>query len=361
MFTLIHQHPLHDYNTFGLHAHAAHFVELNQTDDLPQLCLLPEFDRQTVLWLGGGSNVLFRHNYAGLVVRMNNKGIRAIRQQNGKVWVEAQAGEVWHDFVQHCIQSGWFGLENLSLIPGTVGASPVQNIGAYGVEVKDRIHSVQVFDLETQTFTELSNHDCQFAYRESVFKQTAKGRYVITAVVFALDETFTPQIHYGDLANTLAQNCPNGNYTAADVAQAVCQIRQSKLPDPKQLGNVGSFYKNPIVSSQTWQRIQAAFPHAPHYPQADGTVKLAAGWLIDQCGLKGKQIGGAAVHEKQALVLVNKNACCAADIEQLSDFICDCVAEKFGVDLYAEPNWLPERQRTSCEKCAPSQSNLDAA
>lgn len=343
MFTLLHQHPLHTYNTFGLHANATHFIELNQTDDLPELCLLPEFNRQTVLWLGGGSNILFRKDYAGLVVRMNNKGIRATQQQNGKVWVEAQAGEIWHDFVQYCIGCGWFGLENLSLIPGTVGASPVQNIGAYGVEVKDRIHSVQVFDLENNIFTELSNHDCQFAYRESIFKQVAKGRYVITSVVFELDTTFTPQIHYGDLAQILAQNFPNGNYTASDVAQTVCQIRQSKLPDPKSLGNVGSFYKNPIVSPQTWQRIEAAFPNAPHYPQPDGQIKLAAGWLIDQCGLKGKQIGGAAVHEKQALVLVNKNACCAKDIEQLSDFICDCVNEKFGVQLQPEPNWLPER------------------
>ncbi|QMT31919.1 UDP-N-acetylmuramate dehydrogenase [Alysiella filiformis] len=343
MFTLIHQHNLLPHNTFGLNATAAHYIELHDVQDLPQICRLPEFHRHTVLWLGGGSNVLFRQDYSGLVVRMANRGIRCLKRAKGKVHIEAQAGEVWHDFVQHCIQAGWFGLENLSLIPGTVGASPVQNIGAYGVEVKDRIHSVQCFDLEKQEFTELSNADCQFAYRESLFKQSGKGRYVIVAVVFELDETFAPHIQYGDLAAVLQAHCGERVPTATDVAQAVCQIRQSKLPDPKQVGNVGSFFKNPIVSAEQFAQIQAAYPNAPHYPQADGMVKLAAGWLIEQCGLKGKHIGNAAVHDKQALVLVNRGACSAVDLEKLSDYVCDCVAQKFGVALHAEPNWLPER------------------
>lgn len=343
MFTLIHQHNLLKNNTFGLPVLAEHYIELQHSSDLLQLCKLPEFHRQTVLWLGGGSNVIFREDYRGLVVKIANKGISPIRHENGKIWVQAQAGEVWHDFVQHCIQSGWFGLENLSLIPGTVGASPVQNIGAYGVEVKDRIHSVQCFDLDTESFVDLSNAQCQFAYRESLFKQSGKGRYVIVSVIFELDETFTPHIQYGDLAAVLAEKCGERSPTAADVSQAVCQIRQSKLPDPNQMGNVGSFFKNPIVSPEQFAQIQAAFDKVPHYPQADGSIKLAAGWLIDQCGLKGKKIGGAAVHDKQALVLVNCGDCCAADLEQLSDYICDCVAAKFGVALHAEPNWLPER------------------
>lgn len=343
MLTLSHNHNLLPYNTFGLPAFAAHYLELQHASDLPEICRLPEFHRQTVLWLGGGSNVLFRENHAGLVVRMVNKGVHCLKRANGKVHIEAQAGEVWHDFVQFCIQSGWFGLENLSLIPGTVGASPVQNIGAYGVEVKDRIFSVQCFDLENENFVELSNAQCEFAYRESLFKQSGKGRYVIVSVVFELDETFTPRVQYGDLAAVLAENCGDRTPTAADVSQAVCQIRRSKLPDPSEMGNVGSFFKNPIVSPEHFTRIQAAFPNVPHYPQADGTVKLAAGWLIDQCGLKGKKVGGAAVHDKQALVLVNCGDCCAADLAALSDEICACVAEKFGVDLHAEPNWLPER------------------
>jgi len=255
--------------------------------------------------------------------------------------MEAQAGEILHDFIQHTLALGLSGLENLSLIPGTVGACPVQNVGAYGVEVKDRIVSVQCFDLETQNFITLSNAQCQFGYRESLFKQQGKRRYVITAVTFALDETFTPRIHYGDLAATLAAQHGSQAPTAAQVAQAIIQIRRSKLPDPAELGNAGSFYKNPIVSAEHAARIQQQHPAMPSYPQADGSLKLAAGWLIDQCGLKGKQIGGAAVHEQQALVLVNKNHASAQDVQDLSDFVCQAVWEKFHIQLEPEPNLEP--------------------
>lgn len=327
-------------NTFGLPARAAFFTELDDAAQLPEICRLQVFDRETVLWLGGGSNVLFDGDYGGLVVKMNNRGIREIRRENGSVWVEAQAGEVWHDFVRYTLAQGWNGLENLSLIPGSVGASPVQNIGAYGVEVKERIECVRCFDLDTQAFVELSNAECRFAYRESLFKQEGRGRYVICSVVFRLSEQFELKAGYGDLAAVLAERCGGREPTAEDVSEAVCSLRQSKLPDPKEWGNVGSFFKNPVVPAQQAAALLERYESMPRYPQPDGSVKLAAGWLIDQCGLKNFRCGGAAVHDKQALVLVNKGGAAAGDVRALQQHIQTAVAERFGVALEAEPNWL---------------------
>ena len=341
MFTRQHDYPLAPHTTFGLPARAAHYIELTDSGDLPEICRLPEFDAATVCWLGGGSNVLFMQDFPSLVVRMATRGIRELERTPDSVLLEAQAGENWHGFVQSSLHMGLGGLENLSLIPGTVGASPVQNIGAYGVEVKDRIHSVRCFDVQTQEWRELSNAECRFAYRDSIFKHEGRQRYVITSVVFRLDTQFVPNVKYGDLAQVLAEQCGGRAPTAQDVAQAVCAIRRSKLPDPAVLGNVGSFYKNPLVDAAHAQTLLAQYPQMPHYPQPDGRMKLAAGWLIDQCGLKGKTIGGAAVHDKQALVLVNKNHATAADVRALSDEICRIVAQRFSVDLQPEPVWLP--------------------
>ena len=341
MFTRQHDYPLAPHTTFGLPARAAHYIELTDSGDLPEICRLPEFDAATVCWLGGGSNVLFMQDFPSLVVRMATRGIRELERTPDSVLLEAQAGENWHGFVQSSLHMELGGLENLSLIPGTVGASPVQNIGAYGVEVKDRIHSVRCFDVQAQEWRELSNAECRFTYRDSIFKHEGRQRYVITSVVFRLDTQFVPNVKYGDLAQVLAEQCDGRAPTAQDVAQAVCAIRRSKLPDPAVLGNVGSFYKNPLVDAAHAQTLLAQYPQMPHYPQPDGRVKLAAGWLIDQCGLKGKTIGGAAVHDKQALVLVNKNHATAADVRALSDEICRIVAQRFAVDLQPEPVWLP--------------------
>ena len=341
MFTRQHDYPLAPHTTFGLPARAAHYIELTDSGDLPEICRLPEFDAATVCWLGGGSNILFMQDFPSLVVRMATRGIRELERTPDSVLLEAQAGENWHGFVQSSLHMGLGGLENLSLIPGTVGASPVQNIGAYGVEVKDRIHSVRCFDVQSQEWCELSNAECRFAYRDSIFKHEGRQRYVITSVVFRLDTQFVPNVKYGDLAQILTEQCGGRAPTAQDVAQAVCAIRRSKLPDPAVLGNVGSFYKNPLVDTAHAQTLLAQYPQMPHYPQPDGRVKLAAGWLIDQCGLKGKTIGGAAVHDKQALVLVNKNRATAADVRALSDEICRIVAQRFAVDLQPEPVWLP--------------------
>ena len=341
MFTRQHDYPLAPHTTFGLPARAAYYIELTDSGDLPEICRLPEFDAATVCWLGGGSNVLFMQDFPSLVVRMATRGIRELERTPDSVLLEAQAGENWHGFVQSSLHMGLGGLENLSLIPGTVGASPVQNIGAYGVEVKDRIHSVHCFDVQSQEWRELSNAECRFAYRDSIFKHEGRQRYVITSVVFRLDTQFVPNVKHGDLAQVLAEQCGSRAPTAQDVAQAVCAIRRSKLPDPAVLGNVGSFYKNPLVDAAHAQTLLAQYPQMPHYPQPDGRMKLAAGWLIDQCGLKGKTIGGAAVHDKQALVLVNKNHATAADVRALSDEICRIVAQRFAVDLQPEPVWLP--------------------
>ena len=339
---LRHNADLQNHNTFALPVRAAALCTLTDERQLAEVVGLSEYADDTVLWLGGGSNIVFGADYPGLVVHMANKGISHNDSDDGNtVYVTAAAGEIWHDFVQHTVAQGLSGLENLSLIPGTVGAAPVQNIGAYGVEVKDLIHSVRCFDLDTLDFVVLGNADCRFAYRDSLFKHSGKGRYVICAVTFALKTHFSANARYGDLAAVLAERCAGRAATAKDVSAAVCAIRSEKLPDPALLGNVGSFFKNPIVSAAQAAALQAQYPDMPHYPQADGTVKLAAGWLIDQCRLKGFQIGGAAVHERQALVLVNKAQAAAADVRALADHVRERVEARFGVILFAEPDWLP--------------------
>lgn len=331
---------LRPFNTFGLPARARYFAELTDAARLPDLCALPFFEREKVLWLGGGSNIILRGDYPGLAVRLANRGIRETRRAPGHVWLEAQAGENWHGFVRHTLALGLNGLENLSLIPGTVGASPVQNIGAYGVEAKDLIDTVNCYDLAEHRFVSLANAECRFAYRDSLFKREGRGRYVITSVVFKLAERFTPRTAYGDLADVLAASCPGREITAADVSAAVCRIRRAKLPDPARLGNAGSFFKNPAVPAAQAAALAAAHPAMPRYPQSDGTVKLAAGWLIEQCGLKGRSIGGAAVHDKQALVLVNTGRATAADVAALAALVQNTVAERFGVELESEPVWV---------------------
>ena len=326
-------------NTFGLPSQAAFFCTLDNAQALPDLTAQAPFDRN-VLWLGGGSNILLPPVCPRPVVRMANRGIRILSRQNGRARVEVQAGETWHGFVRHTLAEGLSGLENLSLIPGTAGAAPVQNIGAYGVEVKERIESVRCFDLAERRFTMLSNAQCRFGYRDSLFKQAGRGRYVIVSVVFVLDETFTPRLGYGDLASEVAKSCGSRPPRAQDVADAVCRIRRSRLPDPAVHGNVGSFFKNPVVSAETAAALLARYPAMPHYPQPDGRTKLAAGWLIDQCALKGCQSGGAAVHDKQALVLLNRGGATLDDVRTLAELVRAEVAARFAVDLESEPEWI---------------------
>lgn len=328
---------LKPYNTFGMDVRARHFAQLDSLDQLPALLQSDACRSGPVLWLGGGSNMLFTRDWDGLVVRIATRGVRLLADDGERVLVEAAAGEVWHDFVTHTLEQGWYGLENLSLIPGTVGAAPIQNIGAYGVEVKDHIAQVVCADLE-QDGREviLSNADCGFAYRDSVFKRQAAGRLLVTAVRFTLSRTPHLKTGYGDIAHQLhAQGVTQP--TPRDVSQAVIHIRRRKLPDPAELGNAGSFFKNPVVDAAFAAQLLLRHPGLPHYDAGPGKTKLAAGWLIEHAGLKGYRDGDAGVHQQQALVLVNHGHASGAQMRALADHVRDTVMQRYGVALEAEP------------------------
>jgi UDP-N-acetylmuramate dehydrogenase len=330
--------PLKALNTFGMDARAAHYCELTDLADLPALLASPAYRQGPVLWLGGGSNLLFTRDYPGLVVRVALVGSRLIADEGEQVVVEAAAGETWHDWVCHTLDSGWYGLENLSLIPGTVGASPVQNIGAYGVEVKDCISEVICADLHNDgKQVALSNADCRFAYRDSLFKHEGAGRYLVCAVRFRLSRTPHLKTGYGDIERELATYPSWPNPDARDVGRAVSAIRRAKLPDPRMLGNAGSFFKNPVVSQAEADALALRYPALPRYPAGAGRCKLAAGWMIDQAGFKGMRRGDAGVHARQALVLVNHGQASGAEIHALAQAIQAEIHARFGVELEAEP------------------------
>jgi UDP-N-acetylmuramate dehydrogenase len=336
-FTLISEQSLRALNTFGIAVTACHFTRLTELADLPALLDSAPYQQGPVLWLGGGSNLLLTRDYPGLVVKVDLRGIRVLADDGDTVLVEAAAGETWHDFVCHTLAEGWAGLENLSLIPGTVGAAPIQNIGAYGVEVKDTLDSVVCADLANGgTELILANANCRFGYRDSVFKHEMAGRLLVTAVRFRLSRSAALKTGYGDIQRELdAQGIAAP--TAQDVARAVIAIRQSKLPDPAVLGNAGSFFKNPVIDAEAAAALLVRFPTLPHYPAPGGRVKLAAGWLIDQAGLKGYRQGAAGVHEKQALVLVNHGGASGSEIRALAQHVQDTVRARYGVELEPEP------------------------
>lgn len=328
---------LKPHNTFGMAVQAAHFCQLDDTAQLPALLASSPYQTGPVLWLGGGSNLLLTRDYPGLVIKVALRGIRVQQESDDSVLVEAAAGENWHDFVRHCLQQGWYGLENLSLIPGTVGACPVQNIGAYGVEVKDRIVQVVCADLQANGKPlVLDNADCHFAYRDSVFKHEAAGRLLVTAVRFRL--SLQPQLKtgYGDIQQELEKRGIQ-QPTPLDVSDVVMAIRASKLPDPAVLGNAGSFFKNPVIAQSQADALLQRFPALPHYPAGPGRVKLAAGWLIEQAGLKGYRQGDASVHERQALVLVNHGQASGSQMWALARHVQETVQQRYGVELEAEP------------------------
>ena len=324
------------YNTFGIAASARYFARIESLPQLQQVLVEPQLQGLPLLVLGGGSNLLFTHDFDGLVLQMALAGRSIQPLDDNSALVEAQAGERWHDFVLWTLQQGWCGLENLALIPGSVGAAPIQNIGAYGVEIKDRMHSLQALDLHTGEVVTLNVDDCQFGYRNSLFKQQGRGRYIILSVTFKLYRQRELKLDYGDVAAELQQQGIS-QPTSLDVAHAVMAIRQRKLPDPAQIGNAGSFFKNPLVSAELLAQIRADYPNAPAYPQPDGQSKLAAGWLIDLCGWKGQSRGHAGVYEKQALVLVNRGGATGAEILALAHEIQASVLQRFGVELEMEP------------------------
>jgi len=321
-------------NTLGLASRADAFVTL---DDPAQLPALSELARQadSLLVLGGGSNVVLPQRVPGLVAQVAFRGVRLLEARSDAWLVEAAGGENWHRFVETCVHNGWVGLENLALIPGMVGAAPVQNIGAYGVEFEERFHSLTAWDVPAGRLVEMRAADCRFAYRDSAFKHDAPGRWIIVSVRFALPRPWRPVLGYPDLQRhaRLAQGTP----TARDIFDAVCEIRRAKLPDPAVTGNAGSFFKNPIVAASVRDSLVTEFPGLVSYAQPDGRYKLAAGWLIDQCGWKGRALGAAGVHDRQALVLVNRGGATAADIMGLAHAIQQAVAERYGVTLEPEP------------------------
>jgi UDP-N-acetylmuramate dehydrogenase len=325
------------FNTFNIEASTKYFTELNSISDIHELMLSNEFKKNDNLILGGGSNVLFTKDFNGLVIKNAIKGIEIIKEDDDLVLVKCYAGENWHEFVTWCINKNYGGLENLSLIPGCTGASPMQNIGAYGVEIKDIFFDLEAINLFTGELTVFNKTDCQFGYRESVFKKQLKNQYLITSVTFQLTKKPVFNIEYGAIKQELDKmNIKELSIKA--ISDAVISIRSSKLPNPKIIGNAGSFFKNPEVSVETYNRLKSEFPNIVAYPLDNSNYKLAAGWLIEQSGLKGMRIGDAGVHNLQALVLVNYGNAKGNDIFNLSTEVLEKVKDKFDVDLEREVN-----------------------
>jgi UDP-N-acetylmuramate dehydrogenase len=330
------QVSLRPFNTFGLPAVAANLVSIRSEADVRKVVDHPVWGRHPKLILGGGSNTLFTRDPSALVMKIEVPGIQVLEERDDAVIIEAGAGVVWHELVTWTLAHGHPGLENLALIPGTVGASPVQNIGAYGVELKDRFDSLVTVDLVTGRTVMLDAQACRFGYRDSVFKQHLAGKSVITRVRFRLPKPWQPVLGYLDLARKAAETGID-QPDALTIFDWVCAIRRAKLPDPAVLGNAGSFFKNPVVSAEQCRDIIDRDPHVVHYPLEDGTVKLAAGWLIDACGWKGKAVGDAAVYEQQALVLVNRGQATGGEVLTLARAIQESVYGRFGIRLEPEP------------------------
>ena len=331
-------YSLKNHNTFGVEVFAKYFAEVKSLDQLTQILRNTSVQKFQLLFLGGGSNVLFTQDFEGVVLQLNLRGISEKILNDNEVLVTANAGENWHEFVQFCLDKNYGGLENLSLIPGNVGTSPMQNIGAYGTEIKDTFVSCKVLNLETLVVEEFDHEKCKFGYRESIFKKEGKGKYVILEVTFKLTrQDHQIKTEYGAIQTEL-QNLGVEDPTIQEVSKAVINIRQSKLPDPQVIGNAGSFFKNPSVPMQQFLEIQKNYPEIPNYPNGN-LVKIPAGWLIEQCGWKGKQIGNVASHELQSLVIVNKTGLASGkEIFDFSTMIIESVKEKFGIELEREVN-----------------------
>ena len=329
-------YPLRDLNSFHVEERADRIIEFDSKQDLDQI-FAEGATPENWYTLGGGNNILFTQRFAGTLLKPVGKGIKIKAQIDDSVIVEAEAGVEWDDLVAWSVERDLWGMENLSLIPGTVGAAPVQNIGAYGAEAKDVIERVHFFDVEDRKHHTLGCAECRFAYRESIFKHELKGRAIITSVEFRLSKSSQPSLGYGDLAKEVELR---GGATLKNIREAVCAIRQSKLPDTAVLGNAGSFFKNPIVNKEVSERLKAEYDSMPIYPVSEHKCKLAAGWLIDQAGLKGYRKGNVGVHERQALVLVNFGGATGAEVIALSKEVRERVFAKFGINIDPEVNIL---------------------
>lgn len=328
---------LKPFNTFGINASARFFASVQSLQHIRELFETTEYKNNAHFILGGGSNLLLTKDVDALIIKNELKGIEILKETEDWVYVKCAAGEVWHEFVMYCISHNYSGLENLSLIPGCTGASPMQNIGAYGVEIKDTFYELEAIDTKSGELRTFNKTECEFGYRESVFKRKYKDRFIITSVTFRLSKKPQFHIEYGAIKQEL-EAMQISDLSIRAISQAVINIRSSKLPDPKQIGNAGSFFKNPEVTADTHNRLKAEFPNLVAYPLENGDYKLAAGWLIEQSGLKGYRTGDAGVHQLQALVLVNYGTATGKEIYDLSTHVLQTVKHKFGVELEREVN-----------------------
>lgn len=329
---------LKPFNTFGISKNARFFTSVDSVESLREALNWAKNHGQKVLILGGGSNLLLTDDYQGLVIKVELTGIQVITEEDTYLRVKVGAGEIWHDWVMYALDQNWAGMENLSLIPGTVGASPMQNIGAYGVEIKEVVESLEALNRTSLVVEQFSAEECKFGYRESVFKHELKDHYVITSVTFILKKKPEFRVDYGAIQEVLKEKGVT-ELTLRAVSDAVISIRQSKLPDPKEIGNAGSFFKNPSITIDQYAQLKLNHPNLPGYPNGEG-VKVPAGWLIEQAGWKGKRIGDVGVHAKQALVLVNYGTGDGQKIKALSEQIQQSVKEKFGINLSPEVNFI---------------------
>jgi UDP-N-acetylmuramate dehydrogenase len=329
---------LKNHNTFGIDAYASQYISIKSEDQL--IAILKEKNTSDVFILGGGSNMLLTKDIDELVLHINIRGVKIIKEEEDFVWIEAKAGENWHELVLYAIDNDFGGFENMSLIPGNVGTTPIQNIGAYGTEIKDTLIHCDAIEIKTGKKVRFTNSDCSFGYRDSIFKKAEKGNYVITAVTFQLSKkNHKINIAYGDIKKEL-EELGIKNPNIKQVSDAVTSIRKSKLPDPKELGNCGSFFKNPIIPLIQFQLIHKEFPEMPSYPVSDDLIKVPAGWLIENAGFKGKRFGDAGVHQNQALVIVNYGLATGNELLQLSKKIQETVFKKFKITIEAEVNIL---------------------
>lgn len=337
MITIQEHVNLLPYNTFKIAANARYFASINSVAELHALMDTPVYKHEKHLILGGGSNVLLTGDFEGLVIKINLKGIETVWEDDSTIVLKVGAGEAWHDFVMFCVTNKYGGVENMSLIPGTMGAAPMQNIGAYGVEVKDVIKTVEAVDVNNGDVRVFSNRECEFGYRESVFKHKLKGKYFISSVTLTLTKkNHVLNTSYGAIQQTLDQH--NTTVSVKAISDAVISIRQQKLPDPKVVGNAGSFFKNPTINQSQYELLKKQYPEIPGYFSENQHVKVPAGWLIEQCGWKGKTFDGIGVHPHQALVLVNYGSGTGEKIWKLAQDVLTSVKQKFSIDLQPEVN-----------------------
>jgi UDP-N-acetylmuramate dehydrogenase len=330
---------LKPFNTFGIEATAKYFIEISSIEQIQEILQSPDYQSTERLILGGGSNMLLTKDFDGLVIKIAIKGFEVVNENEDNIWIKAGAGLAWHDLVMQCVNQNFAGMENLSLIPGTVGAAPMQNIGAYGIEIKEVFEELQALEIATSEIKIFDKTMCNFGYRESIFKHEAKGKYIILNVTFKLNKRPTFHIEYGAIKDTLGE-MGISEMSIKAISDAVIYIRQSKLPNPAEIGNAGSFFKNPEIPNSQFENLKVQFPTIPSYPVSDTTTKVPAGWLIEQAGWKGQRFGNVGVHAKQALVLVNYGGGKGKEIKDLSQKIQASVKEKFGIQLSVEVNFV---------------------